>query len=344
MESTVQSILDTGINMIIQTIIGVVLFGSTAALIGEQIDSKVSVNISYTPVWDASTNSVYYIADKQIVQYDFGKNQFSKFAIKGFGNVIPRFVIPITKTKMILATLTELAFISRKENSNIFYDHELISTVKFKNMVFSSNGRCDTEGRLFLVSFDDSIKGQDILWKLVDGSLEKVKTLGPTSHYEFIWNKEGNKLYFTSESADKTVIYEYEFNAKEGTVGAQRSLVEFEGKGVGINVAIDGSLLVEDFYEPVIYRINVTSQDVEEMIHFPTSKRPYYQSLLMDGKFRYRSYLQSVFVGKDLKQLFVIQGSVTNSKFSTYSFEQYLISALDVQGIPRNKCYFDNIS
>lgn len=327
----------------IHNIVALAFFGLATAYSIEKIDSKVSVNISYSPIWSANTNSVYYIADKKIIEYDFGKNKFSNFTIKGFGNEIPRFLIPVDSKKMLLATLSELAMISRKENSRAFMEDEPVTSLKSKNLIFSSNGKCDIKGRLFLVSFDDSIKGQDILWKVVDGSLKKVKVLGPTPHYEFAWNKEGDKLYFTSESGDKTIVYEYEFDPEEGFVGAQRSLIEFYGKGVGISAAADGSLLVEDFYQPIIYRINVTSMEIEDTISLFDQEIPNLKRSILDSRSHSRSYLQSAFVGENLRQLFVIKGILTNPSLSTYSFEQYLIDDLDFQGIALNKCNLHNM-
>lgn len=301
------------------------LLGLTTAYTIVKIDSKVNANISFSPLWDSSTNSVFYIGDQGIVQYDFDKKKFNSLTVKGFDDEIPRFFIPFDTTKIVLGTLGELVLMSRKENSKRYIEDMIIASAKSKNMVFTSNGRCDTEGRLLVVSYDDKIKGQIILWKLVSGALIKVKTLGPMLHYEFTWNKEGDKIYFTSGYGNKTVIYEYDYNKQAGSVGAQRTLIEFDGTAVGINAATDGSLLIEDFFNPIIYKLNTTSLEMKEVIRIPNQER---------------AYLQSVFVGDDLKQLFVLNGF---SLQTSSPMDHYLIDDLDFQGVPLNKCDFSKM-
>lgn len=301
-----------------------VLFGLAASFSIENIDFKDNVSFSLPPTWDPQSRTVYYIGDHGIVQYDYSKRKISNFVTKNFASETPRFIIPIDSKRLLLQTLGELILISRKKNFFRYIEDDIVISVKSKKRILTSKVKCDSKGRLLLVTYDDEIKGHITLWKFEEGFLKKLKTLGPVPHYEFIWNENEDKIYFTGGSSNKTFIYEYKYNIEDGSVGEQKVLIEIEGTMFGIHALVGGNLLLEDFFQPVLYEVNVSTLEIQESIRIPHSQN---------------SYLQSTFVGDKMEQIFANVLSFDGN----YPVDNLIISDLDFKGIPPQKCNFKNI-
>ncbi|XP_060517978.1 regucalcin-like [Cylas formicarius] len=299
--------------------------------------TTVTSELGEAPHWDEEHNCLYFvdILGKYLQKYNHDTNKVTRVLIDG----APSIIVPVKNHKdhFVISKDKELLVVKWDDHhsDHVHIVERLAELDEDKNLRFN-DGKCDTNGRLWIGSMDLTRKpGVSVPKEQRQGSLMSFKKKMYT-HLNNIGISNGiaidpqrEKLYYID--SDDTDVLEFDIDIQHGVLSNQKVIFSFSnhsdlvGKPDGMTIDSDGNLWIANFLGGRVIKIDPRYTDkllqiIDLPAQVPTSV---------------------AFGGKHLNELYVTTASynpvIQENLPTPANGSLYRITGLGVKGLPAPK-------
>ena len=278
---------------------------------------SLKTSLGEGPIWNHKTQELSFVDIMNNKFFIWRKGKLRKYSIPFYISCL----LPIKKNNWVSASENKIIEIKKNKKKIIYC---VIKTIKEKLHNRFNDGKCDSEGRIWLSSMNkkEVLKSGKLFFfnKMLK---QKIKLKKFKIGNGIDWSPDDKKMYFVA--SDKREVYSFNYNKKDGSITNKKIIIKVpKQRGYPDGICIDslGFIWIAYWDGKCVIR-HFPNGEIQRVIKLPI-KRP--TSLCFGGKKLNKLFITSAKTSSKIKnnldrdsgKIFVIQTNIKGKKINFY--------------------------